>query len=61
MSILIGFVGAVKVFTPPARPPITCPARFVTIQDVAFLLFPLPPVIIGVAAFNLMGGCGCSP
>jgi len=56
--ILPGLGGPVEIFLPAPAPPITGQAGFV--GGMTFLL-PFPPVIVGVIAFNLVGGSCCSP
>ncbi len=58
VGILSGLGGAVEIFLPAPAPPVAGQSGFVS--GVAFLL-PLPPVVVGVVAFDLMGGGGRPP
>ena len=58
MRVLVCFDSAVKVFAPAPAPPIAGQTRFAVGMSI---LFPLPPVVIGIVALDLMRGSGRAP
>jgi hypothetical protein len=58
VGVLVAFGGAVEILSPTASPPIASQTGLIAVQNSPGLLFPSPPGIIGVVAFNLVGGGG---
>ena len=58
MSVLVGLGGAVEVFAPAPAPPVTGEAGGAIGMA---LLFPLPPLVVGVIALHLVGSGGSAP
>jgi hypothetical protein len=61
VGVLSRLDGAVEVFFPAAAPPIAGQPGFVTVEDASLLLFPGPPVVVGVIALDLVSGGGGTP
>src|SRR5512146_3421301 len=58
LGVLVAFGGAVEVFAPAPAPPVAGEPRLV---DGAAGLLPLPPLVVGVIAFDLVAGSGAAP